>query len=79
MPSRKIDPLDFYSDQFQKGWAKLHKEIMDDTDEDDDDAGHIAVVVSYLDNLAQLLDELVYAAKPPKGKKSKKSKKSKKK
>ena len=78
MSSKKIAPLDFYSAQFNSSWAKLYKEIIDDLDEiDEQDDSHAKVMINYLDSLAQLLDELVYAARsqPKKNKKSKKSKK----
>ena len=77
--AKSIAPLEFYSDQFNKSWAALYKEIMADVKEldatNDEDTPHLKVMVTYLDSLAQLLDELVYAQKKSSKKKTKKSKK----
>lgn len=75
--AKKIEPLKFYSDQFNQSWYQLHKTITEDEDIVEDDSEHLKIVMDYLDSLGQLLDELVYAANPPKAKK--KTKKTKKK
>jgi len=76
---KKIAPLDFYQNQFNDSWYKLYKALTEDMDppEDPEEATHQKIMMDYLDNLGQLLDELVFAVKP-KVKKTKKHKKTKK-
>lgn len=75
--AKKIAPLRYYQNRFNASWLQLYKLIEADTkDLDEEDSPKLKAVNEYLDSLAQLLDELVFAVNPPK--KHKKSKKHKK-
>lgn len=79
MSSKKMDPLPYYQAQFDGSYVRLYEAIMataQDDDFDESDSRHLKLVITYLDSLSQLLDELVFAEKMrTKSKKNKKSKK----
>lgn len=65
--AKKIAPLRYYQNQFNASWLQLYKLIEADTkDLDEEDSPKLKAVNEYLDSLAQLLDELVFAVNPPK-------------